>query len=152
MKPFAALLFVALAAQCFGQESNLLGKCLGKPLAAYNQAFSQNFVNAVTTPKGSAKAAEFKTGSASIKVFQFAKPPIVTEILVGFYQVPTLTWQKALEELGISTSGVQTKSEGGKVHLYGIKAAPNVTIDALFDPKSTKNFDNPSLSIAIKKR
>ena len=155
MKHLFRLLFVtALLCVCagaFAQESSLLAKCLGEPLASYGKAFGDNTTSEKKTPEGTITVGDYKAGSARIEVIQKAgskKPEVIN---VYYYQEPKHDWKLALSDIGLSSAGVTAKEDSKhQVHLARIKAGKSLKVEAVFIPMDHEHSDGPELHMTLK--
>lgn len=144
---------VALSAGAYCQESNVLAKCLGKPLSAYGKAFGQPGTETKKTPQGVQTIGDYKTGSARIIVTQLAGAKIPTIIVAEFYQEPKYDWKLALTTVGLSSAGVVAKEDSKhQVLLSHIKTGKAGMATAVFVPMSKANPDGPELHLTLKKK
>ncbi len=144
-------LLLALSVSGFGQESNLLAKCLGEPLAAYGKAFDETFTQVKQTSEGKATVGDYKTGSARIEVIQKTGAKKATVINVFFYQQVAGDWKLALKLIGLPSAGITAK-EDAKHHfvLAKVKTAKAPRIEAVYYPLSPKNPDGPELHLRLR--
>ena len=149
----ASAVLLALGAGAYCQESDLVARCLGKPLSVYAKTFNQPGTETRKTPQGTETYSEYKTGSARIDVIQSPGAKVPNIVNLGFYQQPKYDWKLALKVAGLSSAGVTAKVDSKhKVHLSHVKAPHAIVASAVFVPMSDKYPDGPELHITLKKK
>jgi hypothetical protein len=146
-----AAVFLAVSATAYGQQSDLLAKCLGGPLSAYAKAFGDTFTSVEKTPHGNVTVGQYKTGSAMIEVKQKPgekKPSVVN---VFYYQEPRRDWKLALKDIGLSSTGVVANTDSKHwVHLSHVKAQAPVRIEAVYIPLDSAHPNGPELHLTLR--
>jgi hypothetical protein len=151
LRPFLVSALLCVCSGAFAQQSSLLAKCLGEPLATYGKAFGDKMTEEKKTPGGSITVGDYKTGSAAIEVIQKAGSKRPEVINVSYYQEPKRDWKLALTDIGLSPAGVTAKEDSKHyVHLTHIKAGKSLKVEAIFIPMDSEHKDGPELHMTIR--